>query len=69
MGGVLDECRLRLEQIWRRPLKIPPILEVQRIFSKYYRKRTPTEKEPLVERGRRGWLRLRRLGIGAEYSG
>ena len=28
------------------PLKIPPILGVQRIFSKNYRKRTPTEIIP-----------------------
>ena len=30
MGGVLDDCGLRFVHKWRRPLKIPPILGVQK---------------------------------------
>ena len=41
MGGFLNDCDLRFVQMWRRPLKIPPILGVQRIFRKI------TEKGPL----------------------
>ena len=40
MGGVLDDCRLRFVQKYRRPPQNTPDFGVQRIFSKYYRKRT-----------------------------
>ena len=47
IGDFLDDCLLRFVQMCRRPpSKIPPNFGVQRIFSKYYRKRTPTEIIP-----------------------
>ena len=46
MGGVLDDCRLRFVQMRRRPLQNTPDFWVQRILTKYYRKRTPTEIIP-----------------------
>ena len=46
MGGVLDDCRLRFVQKCRRPPQNTPDFGVLRIFTKYYRKRTPTEMIP-----------------------
>ena len=46
MGGALDDCRLRFVQKSRRPPQNIPDFGVQQFFSKYYRKRTPTEIIP-----------------------
>ena len=46
MGGFVDDCRLRFVQKCRLPPQNTPDFGVQRIFSKYYRKRIPTEIIP-----------------------
>ena len=46
MGGFLDDCRLRFVQMWRRPPQNTPDFGGPTDFSKYYRKRTPTEIIP-----------------------
>ena len=46
MGDVLDDKGLRFVQIWRRPPQNTPDFWGPTDFSKYYRKRTPTEIIP-----------------------
>ena len=46
MGGGLDNCGLRFVQMCRRPPQNTPDFGGPTVFSKYYRKRAPTEIIP-----------------------
>ena len=46
MGDVVDDCGLRFVQMCRRPPQNTPDFRGPTDFSKYYRKRTPTEIIP-----------------------
>ena len=48
MGGVLDDCRLKFVKMCRRPLKIPPIFGVQRVFQNIIEKR-PLQKSYQID--------------------